>query len=62
MPRRTGSKNIGIQLTPEEFTALNVFAKVTGRDKSEVVRAALAAYISGYPGNVWQEKEKVKNS
>lgn len=49
MPRRVDSKNIGLQLTPAEFAALNVFAELTGREKSEVVRAALAAYIPGYP-------------
>lgn len=73
MARRKGVKNIGLQLTDEEFAALEAFASSASRDKSVIIRAALAACIPGYPDDAWSQSEdwlgrwgyefpKVKNS
>lgn len=55
MARREGTKNIGLQLTDEEFAALDTFAKVEGRDKAVIIRAALAACIPGFPEDAWSQ-------
>ena len=55
MARREGVKNIGLQLTDEEFAALESFAKSAGRDKTIIIRAALAACIDDYPADAWSQ-------
>lgn len=57
MARREGVKNIGLQLTDEEFAALDAFAKAENRDKATIIRAALAACIPGYPADAWSQGE-----
>lgn len=57
MARRTDAKNVGIQLTPDEWQALESYARLIKRDKATVIRAALATFIPKFPANAW-EKDK----
>jgi predicted DNA-binding protein len=61
MARRKDAKNIGIQLTPDEYEALSACARLMGRDKSFIIRAALSAVIPNFPSGDWS-KTKIKNS
>jgi hypothetical protein len=53
MARRKDVKNIGLQLTDEEFAALDAFCQAANRDKAVIIRAALAACIPDYPADAW---------
>jgi hypothetical protein len=55
MARRSDAKNIGIQLTPSEWQALESYARLIKRDKATVIRAALATFIPKFPTNAWEK-------
>lgn len=48
MPRRTDSRNLSIQLTPEQYAALERSAEVRGVDISALVRHALSVVVPGF--------------
>lgn len=58
MPRRDDSINISFQLTEDEHAALTAFAKANKRDKTTVIRAALAQLVPNFPADEWSKAEK----
>lgn len=61
MARRKDAKNISIQLTPDEFQALDTYARLIGRDKTVVIRAALASFIPKFPAGSWNKQVAEKD-
>ena len=58
MPRRKGVKNIGLQLTDDEFNALDAYAEYIGYDKSAVIRGALRQIVPNFPADTWAQHER----
>ncbi len=60
MPRRPNAQNIGIQLTPDQYAALEAAAKADGLTLAAYVRTVLSEHVPGFALEIQQRKRRVK--
>jgi len=58
MPRRPDSTNLGIQLTPAQYAALETAARAAGLTLAAYVRAVLGANVPGFTLDIQQRKRR----